>query len=125
MQPGMQKVGTAEMGDEYFVYYGGADKVIALATANKQELLDFAAHLPFDGRGSQARQHLVDQRRGRDAQRVGARSGARRAGGAGGGKMTMNYSKWGEKVSISKPKDSEISDKDFFSQLGGATTAPS
>ncbi len=47
------------------------------------------------------------------------------AGGAGGGKMTMNYSKWGEKVSISKPKDSEISDKDFFSQLGGATTAPS
>ena len=32
------------MGDEYLVYYGGADKVIALATANKQELLDFAAN---------------------------------------------------------------------------------
>jgi predicted GH43/DUF377 family glycosyl hydrolase len=36
--------GTAEMGDEYLIYYGGADKVIALATANKQELLDFAAN---------------------------------------------------------------------------------
>jgi predicted GH43/DUF377 family glycosyl hydrolase len=36
--------GTAELGDDYFIYYGGADKVIALATANKKELLDFAAH---------------------------------------------------------------------------------
>jgi beta-1,2-mannobiose phosphorylase / 1,2-beta-oligomannan phosphorylase len=36
--------GTAEMGDEYLIYYGGADKVIALATANKQELLEFAAN---------------------------------------------------------------------------------
>jgi predicted GH43/DUF377 family glycosyl hydrolase len=36
--------GTAEMGDDYLIYYGGADKVIALATANKQELLDFAAN---------------------------------------------------------------------------------
>lgn len=34
--------GTAELGDNYLVYYGGADKVIALATANKAELLDFA-----------------------------------------------------------------------------------
>ena len=41
--------------------------------------------------------------------------------GAGGGTMTINYSKWGEKVSIVKPKASEISDKDFLGQLGGAT----
>ena len=34
--------GTAEMNDEYYVYYGGADKVIALATAPKAELLRFA-----------------------------------------------------------------------------------
>ncbi len=36
--------GTAEMGDDYLIYYGGADKVIALATANKRDLLQFAAH---------------------------------------------------------------------------------
>lgn len=36
--------GTAEMGEDYLVYYGGADRVIALATANKQELLDYAAN---------------------------------------------------------------------------------
>lgn len=35
--------GTADVGDEYYVYYGGADKVIGLATANKAELLRFAA----------------------------------------------------------------------------------
>jgi predicted GH43/DUF377 family glycosyl hydrolase len=34
--------GTAEIGDNYFVYYGGADTVIAVATANKRQLLDFA-----------------------------------------------------------------------------------
>jgi predicted GH43/DUF377 family glycosyl hydrolase len=34
--------GTAELDDRYFVYYGGADKVIAVATAPKAELLDFA-----------------------------------------------------------------------------------
>lgn len=36
--------GTAELGDDYLVYYGGADKVIALARANKQELIDYALH---------------------------------------------------------------------------------
>jgi predicted GH43/DUF377 family glycosyl hydrolase len=36
--------GTAELDDDYLVYYGGADRVIALATANKRELLDFAAN---------------------------------------------------------------------------------
>lgn len=34
--------GTAEIGDEYFVYYGGADTVIAVATANKRDLINFA-----------------------------------------------------------------------------------
>ena len=38
--------GTAEIADRYLVYYGGADKVIALATADKHALLDFAAHGP-------------------------------------------------------------------------------
>ena len=41
-------------------------------------------------------------------------------GGTGGGTMTINYSQWGEDVTIAKPKESEITDKDFFSQLGGA-----
>jgi len=41
--------------------------------------------------------------------------------GAGGGTMTINYSKWGEKVSIVKPEASEMTDKDFLSQLGGAS----
>ncbi|HVL26366.1 MAG TPA: hypothetical protein VM450_19915 [Thermomicrobiales bacterium] len=36
--------GTAELGDDYLIYYGGADRVIALATANKRDLLDFAAN---------------------------------------------------------------------------------
>jgi predicted GH43/DUF377 family glycosyl hydrolase len=36
--------GTAEIGDDYFIYYGGADKVIAVATANKRELLEYAKH---------------------------------------------------------------------------------
>jgi predicted GH43/DUF377 family glycosyl hydrolase len=36
--------GTAELGDDYLIYYGGADKVIALATANKKGLLDFAVN---------------------------------------------------------------------------------
>ena len=35
--------GTAEVGNEYLVYYGGADKVIGVATADKAALLDFAA----------------------------------------------------------------------------------
>jgi len=34
--------GTAEIGDNYFVYYGGADRVIGLATANREEMLAFA-----------------------------------------------------------------------------------
>lgn len=36
--------GTAERGDDYLIYYGGADRVLGLATANKRELLDFAAN---------------------------------------------------------------------------------
>jgi len=36
--------GTAERGDDYLIYYGGADRVIGLATANKQALLDYAAN---------------------------------------------------------------------------------
>ncbi len=36
--------GTAELGDDYLVYYGGADRVIGLATANKRDLLDYAAN---------------------------------------------------------------------------------
>ena len=36
--------GTAEIGDDYFIYYGGADKVIAVATANRHDLLEFAKH---------------------------------------------------------------------------------
>ncbi len=35
--------GTAEVNDRYFVYYGGADKVIAVATAPKRDLVRFAA----------------------------------------------------------------------------------
>ena len=35
--------GTAELDGRYFVYYGGADKVIAVATAPKADLLRFAA----------------------------------------------------------------------------------
>jgi predicted GH43/DUF377 family glycosyl hydrolase len=35
--------GTAELDGHYFVYYGGADKVIAVATAEREALLDFAA----------------------------------------------------------------------------------
>jgi hypothetical protein len=45
--------------------------------------------------------------------------------GAGGSTMSINYSKWGEKVTIAKPKASEITDKDFFSQLSGGTPTPS
>ena len=41
--------------------------------------------------------------------------------GGTGTKMTIDYSKWGDTVTIAKPKASEISDKDFFSQLGGST----
>ena len=41
--------------------------------------------------------------------------------GGGGSTMTINYTKWGEKVSIAKPKASEITEKDFFSQLGSPT----
>jgi beta-1,2-mannobiose phosphorylase / 1,2-beta-oligomannan phosphorylase len=36
--------GTAEIDGSYFVYYGGADKVIAVATADRAELIDFALH---------------------------------------------------------------------------------
>ncbi|MDQ3653530.1 MAG: glycosidase [Chloroflexota bacterium] len=36
--------GTAELGDDYLVYYGAADRVIGLATANRQDLLDYAAN---------------------------------------------------------------------------------
>lgn len=43
-------------------------------------------------------------------------------GGAGGGSVTIDFSKWGEEVSITKPKKSEITDKDFLSQFGGAPT---
>ena len=42
-------------------------------------------------------------------------------GSENGTKMTIDYSTWGEKVSITKPKASEITDKDFFSQLGSPT----
>ena len=35
--------GTAQVGDRYLVYYGGADKVIGVASAKKADLLDFAA----------------------------------------------------------------------------------
>jgi hypothetical protein len=35
---------TAELGDDYLIYYGGTDRVIGLATANKRELLDFAVN---------------------------------------------------------------------------------
>lgn len=34
--------GAVEIGEEYYVYYGGGDKVIGLATVEKRELLDFA-----------------------------------------------------------------------------------
>lgn len=47
------------------------------------------------------------------------------AAGAGGGEMKIDYSKWGEEVSIAKPEKAEITDKDFLSQLGGGTPAPS
>ena len=43
------------------------------------------------------------------------------AAGGAGTEMTINYTKWGEEVSITKPKASEITDKDFFSQLGTPT----
>ncbi len=36
--------GTAELGADYLIYYGGADRVIGLATADKGQLLHFAAH---------------------------------------------------------------------------------
>jgi predicted GH43/DUF377 family glycosyl hydrolase len=35
--------GTAEIHGRYFVYYGGADRVIGVATADKLKLLEFAA----------------------------------------------------------------------------------
>ena len=41
--------------------------------------------------------------------------------GSGEGKSTIDFSKWGEEVSVTKPKASEITDKDFFSQLGSPT----
>ena len=33
--------GAVEKDDSYYVYYGGADKVIAVATVKKDEALDF------------------------------------------------------------------------------------
>lgn len=39
-------------------------------------------------------------------------------GGSGPTKLTIDYSQWGEDVSIDEPKASQISDKDPFSQLG-------
>ncbi|MGI9085648.1 MAG: hypothetical protein ACR2FE_10235 [Aeromicrobium sp.] len=47
------------------------------------------------------------------------------AAAGAGGSMTIDYSKWGEKVSVAEPKKSEITDKDFLSQLGGESPAPS
>ncbi len=41
--------------------------------------------------------------------------------GSGGGTSTIDFSKWGEEISIAKPKASEITDKDIFSQLGSPT----
>ena len=38
-----------------------------------------------------------------------------------GGTMTVDFSKWGEEVSISKPKASEITDDDLLGQFSGAT----
>lgn len=38
--------GTAELDGRYFVYYGGADKVIGVATVSKQALIDFATRAP-------------------------------------------------------------------------------
>lgn len=35
--------GTAEVGGRYLVYYGGADRVIGMASAKCRELIDFAA----------------------------------------------------------------------------------
>jgi hypothetical protein len=47
-------------------------------------------------------------------------------GGSGAGNtMTIDYSHWGEKVSIDKPKAAEITDQDFLSRLGGASPSPS
>lgn len=39
--------GTAEVDDRYLVYYGGADKVIAIASAERSALLDFARSAPM------------------------------------------------------------------------------
>lgn len=36
--------GTAEVGDRYLVYYGAADRVIAVASARRADLLAFAQH---------------------------------------------------------------------------------
>jgi predicted GH43/DUF377 family glycosyl hydrolase len=41
--------GTARLGNRYFVYYGGADTVIAVATVDAEKLLDFAATAPEYG----------------------------------------------------------------------------
>ncbi len=38
--------GTARLGDRYFVYYGGADKVVAVATVGVENLHDFAVNAP-------------------------------------------------------------------------------
>ena len=47
-------------------------------------------------------------------------------GGSGSGNtMTIDYSRWGQKVSIEKPKASEITERDLLSQLGGASPSPS
>lgn len=41
--------GTARLGDTYFVYYGGADKVVAVATVDAAKLLEFAVNAPEYG----------------------------------------------------------------------------
>ena len=38
--------------------------------------------------------------------------------GSGATTLTIDYSKWGQEVSVEKPKASDISDKDPFAQLG-------
>jgi hypothetical protein len=43
--------------------------------------------------------------------------------GSGSSTLTMDYSKWGEDVTIETPKKSEITEKDFLSQLGAPSSS--
>lgn len=45
-------------------------------------------------------------------------------GPGGKSRLQMDYSKWGEKVSIAPPAKENIAEGDLFSRLGGATTEP-